>query len=144
MADAAAGSEAAWERRFRVPTVLGAGVARRRPERGLAVANPAGRYQLHAWDVASGDLRPLTDTPDGELDGVLAPDGSQALYLDDVAGNEVGHLVRVPFAGGPPVDLTPGPRLLGGPPRGDRSVPGNDGRAAHDDPGRPRSATRGV
>ena len=108
MADATKGGEAAWERRFRVPTVLGAGVARRRPERGLAVANPAGRYQLHAWDVASGDLRPLTDTPDGELDGVLAPDGSQALYLDDEAGNEVGHLVRVPFAGGPPVDLTPG------------------------------------
>jgi dipeptidyl aminopeptidase/acylaminoacyl peptidase len=99
--------EATWQQRFRVATVFWSALAEECPARGLAASNRSGRTQLHAWDVASGDLRQLTDRPEGQLFGFIAPDGGHVYYLDDEGGNEIGHLVRIPFAGGPPQDVTP-------------------------------------
>lgn len=99
--------DAPWKQRLRAWTFTGTRIARMAPQRGLAVSNRSGVYQLYAWGVASGELRQLTDRPTGQLTAVLDPGGRFVAYLDDQAGNEVGHLVRVPWEGGEPVDMTP-------------------------------------
>ena len=100
-------ADAPWKQRFRAWTFGGTQIARMAPERGLAVTNRSGVYQLYAWDVMSGELRQLTDRATPPLWGLLAPHGRFVTYLDDQAGNEIGHLVRIPYAGGEQVDLTP-------------------------------------
>jgi dipeptidyl aminopeptidase/acylaminoacyl peptidase len=100
-------ADAPWRQRFRSPEIWWARVARTAPTRGLVVARLSGAPQLHAWDVPTGTLRPLTHRPDGVLDGRIAPDGRYVYYLADRQGDEIGHLVRVPFEGGEPEDLTP-------------------------------------
>ncbi|MEX2225695.1 MAG: prolyl oligopeptidase family serine peptidase [Dehalococcoidia bacterium] len=99
--------DAPWKRRFRAWTVAGAAVASREPTRGIAITNKTGVYQVYAWDVRTGDLRQLTFKPSGKPTASLSPDGRFVYYLDDEQGNELGHLVRAPFEGGEPIDLTP-------------------------------------
>jgi dipeptidyl aminopeptidase/acylaminoacyl peptidase len=97
-----------WRVRFRAPRVQSVAFAGGREDRGLAVASQDGStIQLFAWDVKSGDLRALTDSRYGVVDGWIDPTGSFVYYLRDVDGSELGHLVRVPFEGGTPQDLTP-------------------------------------
>jgi dipeptidyl aminopeptidase/acylaminoacyl peptidase len=98
---------APWKQRFRAPVVQWTQTAKAAPSRGLAASNKSGTYQLYAWDVPSGELRQLTDRPEGQLFGVISPDGRHVYYLDDKQGNEIGHYVRVPFEGGVPEDVTP-------------------------------------
>jgi dipeptidyl aminopeptidase/acylaminoacyl peptidase len=98
---------APWKRRFRTPRIFWTWVAWASPTRGLALGNHSGVLQLYAWDVPTGRLRQLTDRPQGVISGLLSPDGRYVYYLADQDGNEIGHLVRVPFEGGPSVDLTP-------------------------------------
>jgi len=57
--------------------------------------------------VPSGELRQLTDRPTGQVGGLLGSSGRFVLYLDDQAGDETGHIVRIPWEGGKPVDMTP-------------------------------------
>lgn len=99
--------EAAWKQRFRARKILGAELARANPERGVVVTKAAETYQTCAWDVQTGQVRALTNHPEGKFDGVIAPDGSFVYYHDDRAGNEIGHFVRVPFEGGAVEDITP-------------------------------------
>lgn len=98
---------ASWKQRFRAPVVLWTQLAKAAPDRGLAVSNKSGKYQLYAWEVSTGELRQLTDRPTGISFGWLAPDGRYVYYLDDKQGNEIGHYIRMPFEGGEPQDLTP-------------------------------------
>lgn len=98
---------ATWERRFRLPLVAWTAIAPLAPRRGLLASNRSGMVQLYAWDVATDDLRPLTDRPEGEAMGTLSADGRFVFYLDDRLGNEIGHFVRIPYEGGAPEDLTP-------------------------------------
>ena len=105
--EAPAASDNGWRQRFRAPRIAWARLARAAPERGLAATNRTGIFQLYAWDVPTGELRRLTDRPEGLAGGVLSPDGRHVYYFDDTGGNEVGHVVRIPFAGGEPVDVTP-------------------------------------
>ena len=109
MSTRVAGSEAPpWKQRFRAPLILSAQLATARPTRGLVVTNQQSPvFQLYAWDVASGGLRQCTTRPHGVFEGWIAPDGQHIYYLDDHAGNELGHVVRVPFEGGPAADMTP-------------------------------------
>lgn len=100
-------ADAPWKQRFRVPTAF-TQVARADPSRGLAASNRSGVFQLYAWDVPSGAMRQLTDIAKGKVGGAIGPDGRFVYYLQDADGNELGHWVRVPFAGGPPEDVTPG------------------------------------
>jgi len=100
-------NDAPWKQRFRAWTVAGAAVASREPARGIAITNRTGVYQVYAWDVPAGELRQLTFRPSGKPVGTLSPDGRFIYYLDDDTGNELGHLVRVPFEGGDAVDVTP-------------------------------------
>ena len=98
---------APWIQRFRAPTVLWTMLAKALPERGVAASNQSGIYQLHAWDVPSGDLRQLTYKPQGVVFGSISPDGRYVYYFDDDAGNEIGHWVRIPFEGGTVQMVTP-------------------------------------
>jgi dipeptidyl aminopeptidase/acylaminoacyl peptidase len=95
-----------WKRRYRIPATY-TQLAKAAPERGLAVNNATGVFQLYAWDVPTGALRQLTHRPTGIVNGQISPDGRWIYYLEDQAGNEIGHFVRVPFEGGIPEDVTP-------------------------------------
>lgn len=78
------------------------------PGRGMVVGNFDGQtIQVHAWEVASGRLRPVTASTTGTFEGWIAPDGSALYWLADERGNELGHLVRAPFQGGAVQDVTP-------------------------------------
>jgi dienelactone hydrolase/WD40 repeat protein len=101
-------ADAPWKRRFRVPTIRSSLIAALNPRRGLVISNRSGVYQLYAWEIESGDLRQLTDHPAGVIFGGISPDGEHVYYLHDTLGDEIGHYVRVPFAGGLPQDITPG------------------------------------
>ncbi len=98
---------APWKQRFRAPVVAWTQVAPLRRERGLAASNRSGLYQLYSWNVPTGELRQLTDRPEGIIMGSISPDGGHVYYFDDAGGNEIGHYVRVPFEGGEPEDVTP-------------------------------------
>src|SRR5437016_76526 len=98
---------APWQLRYQAFNILRTNLAAANPDRGLAVTNRSGRYQLYAWDVPTGDLRQLTDSPTGVSSGYISPDGRYVYYLKDNQGNEIGHFVQVPFEGGEPVDVTP-------------------------------------
>src|SRR5215212_375799 len=106
-AAAATGVDAPWKQRFHVERILWSALADERPDRGLAVSNRSGRYQLYAWEVPTGHLRQLTDRPEGVVFGFIDPHGRHVYYLNDTGGNEIGHLVRVPFAGGRQEAITP-------------------------------------
>src|SRR5215211_5971187 len=101
------GTEAPWKQRFRVQRILWSALAEERPARGMAVSNRTGRFQLYAWEVPTGQLRQLTDRPEGVVFGFIDSLGRHVYYLDDTGGNEIGHLVRVPFLGGEAEDVTP-------------------------------------
>ena len=64
---ATTGVEAPWKQRFRVERILWSALAEERPDRGFAVSNRSGRYQLYAWEVPTGELRQLTDRPECPL-----------------------------------------------------------------------------
>jgi dipeptidyl aminopeptidase/acylaminoacyl peptidase len=102
-----AASDAPWVQRFRAPTVLWTGLAKAAPTRGLAASNQSGLYQLYAWDVRTGELRQLTNKPQGVVFGSISPDGRHVYYFDDESGNEIGHWVRVPYEGGSPQTIAP-------------------------------------
>jgi dipeptidyl aminopeptidase/acylaminoacyl peptidase len=102
--------DAPWRERFRVPIVAYTQLARMNPSRGLALTNRTGIYQLHAWDVQTGELRQMTNAPAGVVFGGISPDGNHIYYLSDTQGNEIGHYVRVPFEATldtTPEDITP-------------------------------------
>ncbi len=98
---------APWKARFRAPIVAATQIAAQNPARGLAITNKSGIYQLHAWDVATGDLKQITHQPAGVVNGGISPDGKYIYYHQDEQGNEIGHWVRVPFEGGDAVSITP-------------------------------------
>ena len=97
-----------WQQRFFVPAVVSAQVAGGNPTRGLAITTAAGgQGQLYAWETATGVLRQLTDAPRGLWEGWIDPLGRHVYSHQDLDGSELGHLVRVPFAGGEEEDTTP-------------------------------------
>lgn len=99
---------AVWKQRYRAPAIQYAGMAANAPERGIVWSNQSGTLQYYTWDVRTGNLAQLTHTPGGKgAFPYLAPDGKWIYYLKDVSGNEVGHFVRIPYAGGDPEDITP-------------------------------------
>jgi hypothetical protein len=99
-------AHAAWKQRYRVPNTW-TEVAVENPRCGLAISNRSGVSQLYAWEVATNQLRQLTSRPEGVGSGAISPDGRWVYYLDDKQGNEIGHMVRMPFEGGHPEDITP-------------------------------------
>jgi dipeptidyl aminopeptidase/acylaminoacyl peptidase len=99
--------DALWKKRFRAAGFFLSRLASANPARGLVVTNKSGAYQLYAWDVPSGEIRQLTTKKEGVIFGYISPDGNYVYYLEDQKGNEIGHVVRLPFEGGAPEDVTP-------------------------------------
>jgi dipeptidyl aminopeptidase/acylaminoacyl peptidase len=101
-------SEAApWKQRFKAPRFLLAYMARTNPDRGIVVGNQVNSYQVYAWETNTGELRQLTNRSGPTNRGWISPDGLYVYFLDDQSGNELGHLMRVPFEGGAFEDVTP-------------------------------------
>ncbi|CAG0930395.1 acylaminoacyl-peptidase [Thermoflexales bacterium] len=98
---------APWKQRFKAPRFLLASMARANPARGIVIGNQVNSYQVYAWETASGELRLLTDRSAPTKYGWISPDGRDVYFLADRSGNELGHLVRVPFEGGAFADVTP-------------------------------------
>jgi dipeptidyl aminopeptidase/acylaminoacyl peptidase len=96
-----------WAARFRAPAILFSSIAIDAPDVGLVATNITGVPQQHRWDPATGELTQLTSRPTGQLSARLSPDGRWVTWLEDEAGNEIGHWVAIPSGGGSPVDLTP-------------------------------------
>ncbi|MCP4427534.1 MAG: prolyl oligopeptidase family serine peptidase, partial [Chloroflexi bacterium] len=100
-------AEPIWKQRFRAPNIHFVDVAANNPTRGLVATILSGIIQLHAWDTVDGSLHQVTFAATGKPFGALSPDGNYIYYLQDEMGNELGHFVRVPFAGGAAEDITP-------------------------------------
>ncbi len=98
---------APWKQRFRATGIRQTQLAKGAPARGMVISAVSGVSQLYAWHVPSGELKQLTDRPEGVFSGLLSPDGRYVYYLLDQGGNETGHYVRVPWEGGTPQDITP-------------------------------------
>jgi len=96
-----------WRARFRAPSIANMQLAGNNGKHGMVATNRSGVTQLYAWDVTTGNLRQITNKPAGVVFGGISPDGNYIYYHDDFQGNEHGHYVRVPFAGGEPENMTP-------------------------------------
>ena len=96
-----------WMERFRARKVAWTQPSPLDRRRAVAMTDRTGLPQLYAWDVATDQLRQLTDRPAGTMLGNISGDGRHVLYLDDTTGDELGHWVRIPYEGGPAEDLTP-------------------------------------
>ena len=66
----------------------------------MYASNETGIWQLHAWDVTTGDRRQVTDEPVGVIDGTPTLDGEGVLWFQDETGSEAGRWVVQPFSGG--------------------------------------------
>jgi dipeptidyl aminopeptidase/acylaminoacyl peptidase len=96
-----------WRDRFRAGFVWAATRARERPDRGVVIADHEGNEEAYAWDVATGELRKISDSGTAVLEAAIRPNGESIVYHRDTTGSEFGHLHEVPFEGGSPRDLTP-------------------------------------
>lgn len=96
-----------WKSRFRTSTAVMTAIAKAAPARGIATSNISGTFQIHAWDVPSGEMKQITRSPTGKIFAWISSDGRWIYYLNDEKGNEIGHLVRVPYDGGEFEDITP-------------------------------------
>ncbi|HLQ61872.1 MAG TPA: hypothetical protein VK131_08420, partial [Candidatus Acidoferrales bacterium] len=94
-------TEAPWRRRFRAPQVSLPGWARANPGRLLYGSNSPGKWELFAWDLASGRHRQVTDRPEGTGRGRLTPLGHWIWWFDDDRGSEFGRWRHQKFSGGP-------------------------------------------
>ncbi|MEX2046678.1 MAG: alpha/beta fold hydrolase [Chloroflexota bacterium] len=103
-------SEATWKRRFRAPVVMFPTWAREKPDRLLYLSNAGGKFEVYAWDKATGDRRQVTDRAEGtgyRVSSRLDPRGEWIWWFDDEKGNELGRWVREPWEGGQPETIAP-------------------------------------
>lgn len=82
-------------------------VAQNAPNKAIVVSNRSGNYQLHAVDFENSFHRRVTKKKGGALFGSISRDGQHIYLLNDQAGGEVGHFIRIPFGGGKLTDVTP-------------------------------------
>jgi len=89
-----------WQRRFRAPIVGFPAWSRHAPDRLAYVSSESGIYQLHSWDVATGERRQVSDDPVGVISGDISADGGWLVWHRDTTGDESGTYVTAPFGGG--------------------------------------------
>jgi dienelactone hydrolase len=90
----------AWEQRYRVPLGFLPEWSPHAPDRTVYASNESGIWQVHTWDVATGERRRVTDHPVGLIDGTPTLDGEGVLWFQDETGDESGRWFVQPFAGG--------------------------------------------
>jgi acetyl esterase/lipase len=96
-------SEATWKRRFRAPVVMFPTWAREKPDRLLYLSNAGGKFEVYAWDKATGERRQVTDRSEGtgyRVSSRIDPRGEWIWWFDDEKGNELGRWVREPWQSG--------------------------------------------
>jgi len=89
-----------WQRRFLAPVVGFPTWSRHAPDRLAYVSSESGVYQLHSWDVATGERHQVSDDPVGVISGEISADGDWLVWHRDTTGDESGTFVTAPFGGG--------------------------------------------
>lgn len=89
-----------WQRRYRAPIVGIPTWSRHAPDRLVYVSSESGIYQLHSWDLRTGERRQVTHEPVGLVAGHVSADGEWVLWHRDTTGDESGTWVAAPFSGG--------------------------------------------
>ncbi len=89
-----------WEQRLRAPVLTLPRWAPDRPDRCVYETNASGIWQVHVWDVATGERRQVSDHPVGVREGHLTPDGAEAIFWQEDTGDETGAWIARPFEGG--------------------------------------------
>jgi dienelactone hydrolase len=89
-----------WERRFRAPNIGMPDWSPAAPDRAVYASTETGIWQVHAFDVATGTRRAVTDHPVGLRDGTPSLDGELVLWFQDETGDESGRWMAEPFAAG--------------------------------------------
>jgi dipeptidyl aminopeptidase/acylaminoacyl peptidase len=89
-----------WQRRYRARIVGFPTWSRHAPDRLVYVSSESGIYQLHSWDVKTGERRQITYEPVGLVSGEISADGDWVVWHRDTTGDESGTFVAAPFSGG--------------------------------------------
>ncbi|HJX07356.1 MAG TPA: alpha/beta fold hydrolase [Actinomycetota bacterium] len=89
-----------WEQRLRAPVQSLPRWSRERPDRCVYETNASGIWQVHVWDVVSGERRQVSDHPVGVHDGYPTSDGSEVAFWQEDTGDETGAWLVQPFEGG--------------------------------------------
>src|SRR4051794_17922716 len=97
-----------WQRRFRVPVIGFPTWSRSAPDRIAYVSSESGIYQLHSWDLETGERRQVSTDPVGVISGEISADGEWVVWHRDLTGDESGTFVAAPFAGGSAEPLVEG------------------------------------
>jgi dipeptidyl aminopeptidase/acylaminoacyl peptidase len=91
-----------WERRFRAPKMSLPHWSRSAPDRTVFASNESGVWQVHAWDVASGERRKISDHPVGVTQGTASLDGAEVVFWQEDTGDETGRWLAQAFEGEAP------------------------------------------
>lgn len=100
-----------WERRFRGTTPSFPSWSRHAPDRLVFSSNQDGGYQVFTYERGGPAPRRVSAVPIGVEDGMPSADGAEAVWFQDVIGDEQGRWVSAPFEGGgeePLLTLEPG------------------------------------
>ncbi|MEV5629124.1 S9 family peptidase [Micromonospora tulbaghiae] len=90
-----------WVQRYLAAHLTMLRYARHEPDRAIFRSNETGRWQIYAYDRATGETRQVTDRPGGTVHAELSADGEWIWWFDDQDGNEFGVWRRQAFHGGP-------------------------------------------
>ncbi len=96
-----------WEHRFRAARVSLPDWAWDAPDRGVALSNAGGTFEIYAFDAAAAraddapgaGLRQVTDREQGTLHGTITPDGQDIWWFADTDGDEFGVWKVQPWDG---------------------------------------------
>ena len=89
-----------WQRRFHAPVVGFPTWSRHAPDHLAYISSESGVYQLHSWNVATGERRQVSTDPVGVISGDIGADGGWLAWHRDTTGDESGTYVTAPFGGG--------------------------------------------
>jgi dipeptidyl aminopeptidase/acylaminoacyl peptidase len=88
-----------WERRFRAPKMTLPHWSRSAPDRTVFASNESGVWQVHSWNVATGERRKVSDHPVGVTQGYASLDGAEVLFWQEDTGDETGRWLTQAFEG---------------------------------------------
>jgi dipeptidyl aminopeptidase/acylaminoacyl peptidase len=97
-----------WEQRYRAPKMTLPRWSRSAPDRTVFASSESGVWQVHVWDVATGQRRQVSDHPVGVLEGVPTRDGAGVVFWQEDTGDETGRWLVQPFGGGEAVPFLEG------------------------------------
>jgi pimeloyl-ACP methyl ester carboxylesterase len=100
--------EPTWQQRYRAPVVGFPTWSAHAPDRLVYASSESGIYQLHSWDLPTGERQQITREPVGLVSGNASADGEWVVWHRDTTGDESGTFVAAPFHGGPAEPLIDG------------------------------------